>query len=263
MKSPARLFTMLVVILASCTSAPHKFTTLTVMAAASLTQPFQTIGTQFEAAHPYVQVEFNFAGSQQLAQQIANAAPVDVFASASPKYMDIVIHSGRTESSSARTFATNRLVVVVPSANPARLFTLTDLARPGIKLVLAAREVPAGQYAQDFLVKAAKDPAFGLTYSAAVLKNVVSYESDVKAVLAKVILGEADAGIVYISDAVTADTGKITTLSIPTELNISASYPITAIQDSPNASLAKEFIDLVLSPTGQTALQLAGFSPPQ
>ena len=154
----------------------------------------------FEADHPGVTAVFNFAGSQQLAQQINEGAPADVFASANKKQMDVVIEAGGIVSGTQQTFAKNRLVVIFPKDNPAGLAELKDLANPDSKLVLAAKEVPVGQYSLDFLDKAVADTAFGATFKDDVLKNVVSYEDNVKAVLTKVALGEADAGIVYLSD---------------------------------------------------------------
>ena len=238
-------------------AAPN--TTLTLFAAASLKDAFGEIGKSFEAAHPGVKVVFNFAGSQQLAQQLAQGAPTDVFASANKKQMDVVVAAGRIISGTARTFARNRLVVVLPKDNPAQLDKLLDLARPSIKLVLAAKEVPAGQYALDFLDKATQDKTFGDAYKNDVLKNVKSYEDNVKAVLTKVALGEADVGIVYASDITPVTQGKVSTLSIPDALNTLAAYPIATIQDSKNAELAQKFMTYVLSDEGQKILASHGF----
>jgi molybdate transport system substrate-binding protein len=138
--------------------------TLNVPAAASLTDAFKKIGDQFHAAHPNVTVTFNFGGSDMLATQIVQGAPADVFASANTKQMDVVVKGGQVAGASVKTFAHNRLVVIVPSANPAKIQTLQDLAKPGVKVVLAARAVPVGQYALDFLTKANADPAFGASY---------------------------------------------------------------------------------------------------
>lgn len=233
-------------------------TTLTVLAAASLSEPFEVIGAQFEAAHPGVRVVFSFANSQQLARQMAGGAPADVFASASEKYINTAVESGRVQAGSVQVFAANRLTAIVPADNPAGLTALEDLARPGLKLVLAAPETPAGSYTLEFLDKAAA--VLGTTYKDAVLANVVSYEDTVKAVLAKVRLGEADAGIVYGSDAVTA-LDAVRVIAIPEALNVAARYPLAVIADSPNAALAEAFVAYVLSPQGQAALTEAGFSP--
>ncbi len=238
-------------------SAPN--VNLTVMAAASLLDAFNDLGVQFQASHPGVKVAFNFAGSQQLAQQIANAAPADVFASANQAQMNVAVKTGRIDGNQAKIFVQNRLVVIVPKDNPGKLARLQDLANPGLKLVFAAREVPVGQYSLDFLQKASQEPAFSADFESGVLKNVVSYEDNVKAVLTKVSLGEADAGIVYTTDAAGDPSAKVGELAIPDALNVIASYPIAALQDSPHLALAQAFVDFVLSPQGQATLNKYGF----
>ena len=258
------LFTFLVASV-SCTpqttGEPIKTQTLTVLAAASLTEPFMELGRQFEAQNTDTKIEFSFAGSQQLAQQLSQGAPADVFASASQKYLDAVVLANRVTKASPQIFAKNRLVVIYPKDNFAGLQDLTDLAKPGLQLVFAAQDVPAGQYSLDFLEKASKDPAFTATYKEAVLQNVVSYEENVKAVYTKVALGEADAGIVYLSDITLQGAGQVGSLDIPDHLNTIAIYPIATITDSQHPDLAKAFIDLVLSPSGQQVLQRYHFLP--
>jgi molybdate transport system substrate-binding protein len=234
---------------------------LTVFAAASLTEPFGEIGKLFEADYPGVTVVFNFSGSQQLAQQINEGAPADVFASANNRQMGMVIQAGWIVSGTQRTFAQNRLMVIYPQDNPANLKELKDLAKPDLKLVLAAKEVPVGGYSLDFLDKAVADPAFGTTFKDDVLKNVVSYEDNVKAVLTKVVLGEADAGIVYSSDISGQDTGKVGWLDVPDALNVIATYPIALVKESENPVLAQAFIDWVLSQEGQNVLAKYSFIP--
>jgi molybdate transport system substrate-binding protein len=231
------------------------------MAAASLTEAFSEIGQQFEAQNPGMQVDFSFAGSQQLSQQLANAAPADVFASANQKYMDSAVQSGRVAQADVQTFAKNRLVVIFPKANPAGLKSLADLRKQGLKLVLAAKEVPVGQYAQDFLDKAAADPGFSPSFKEDVLKNVVSYEDNVKSVLTKVALDEADAGIVYTSDVNGDAAAQVGEIPIPDALNVIATYPIAPIKGSPHAFQAQAFVDLVRSPAGQAILAKYGFIP--
>lgn len=235
--------------------------TLTVMAAASLTESFTELGKTFEAQNPGVTVVFNFAGSQQLAQQLDQGAESDVFASASKKYMDAAITSKRVIQNDAKTFVTNRLVIIFPKDNPAGLAGLIDLAKPGLKLDLVDKSAPVGQYSLDFLDKAAKDAAnYGAGFKDAALANVVSYETDVKAVVAKVALGEADAGIVYVTDY-NAQADKLGKLDIPDALSSIATYPIAAISDSKNPDLAQAFVDLVLSPAGQEVMARYGFIP--
>jgi molybdate transport system substrate-binding protein len=242
-------------------TAPADFVELNVFAAASLTAAFSEIGQMFDAAHPGVSAVFNFAGSQQLAQQINEGAPVDVFASANETQMNVVIVAGGIVRGAQQTFVKNRLVVVYPNENPAGLQELADLAAGGLKIVFAAKEVPVGQYSLDFLDKAAADTAFGADFKQGVLANIVSYEDNVKAVLAKVALGEADAGIVYTSDISGEDAGKVSWLEIPDALNVIASYPIAPVKESEHPDLARDFIELVLSPEGQAILAKYNFIP--
>jgi len=232
---------------------------LTVLAAASLTESFTELGEIFEAQNPGVTVSFNFAGSQQLAQQLDQGAPADVFASASKKYMEAAVTSRRVNQNDARVFVKNRLVVIFPKDNSAGLQELKDLANSGLKLVLADKAVPVGQYSLDFLDKAIADPSFGLQFKDNVLKNVVSYENNVKSVFTKVALGEADAGIVYVTDITPDAADKVGKLDIPDALNTIASYPIAPIADSENANLAKAFVALILSPEGQQIMGKYGF----
>jgi len=159
------------------------------------------------------------------------------------------------------TFVRNRLVVIYPNENPAGIQTLRDLAKPGIKLVLAAKEVPVGQYALDFLGKASASPEYTTAFSETVTANIVSYEENVRAVLSKVSLGEADAGIVYTSDVAGEAARTIGRIDIPDQLNTIADYPIAPIKDAPNAELAQHFADYILSPEGQTILANYGFIP--
>ncbi len=235
--------------------------TLNVFAAASLKDAFTAIGDAFHSAHPNVTVTFNFAGSDTLAQQITQGgAPADIFASANTQQMDTVVRGGDIDGSRVKVFTHNRIEVIFPKSNPAHIQTLQDLARPGLKLVLAAPAVPAGQYARDFFTRASADAAFGPSYKDAVLKNVVSSETDVKAVLAKVALGEADAGIVYTTDTATK-ASDLGTLAIPDNLNTIAVYPIGVVKGSKQATTAQQFVDAVLAPDGQATLARFGFLP--
>jgi molybdate transport system substrate-binding protein len=246
---------------APATEAPAEPVTLTVLAAASLTASFTELAETFQSAHPGVTVEHSFAGSQELAQQLEQGAEADVFASASKKYMESVIASGRVNADASKVFVRNRLVVIFPKDNPGGLTELKDLTKAGLKLDLADQSVPVGQYSLDFLDKAIADPAFDPRFKDNVLKNVVSYETNVKAVVSKVALGEADAGIVYVTD-ITADIAdKVGKLDIPDALNTIATYPIAPIADSNNAELAQAFVDMILSPEGQEIMGKYGFIP--
>ena len=237
-----------------------KTTTLTVFAAASLTNAFSEIGTNFSSIHPDVRVVYNFAGSNQLAAQIGEGAPVDIFASANGTQMNVAIEAGRIISGTQRTFVRNRLVVVTPRDNPAGLSSLQDLATPGVKIIFAAAAVPVGEYSLAFLDKAEADGSLGTGYKEAVIANLVSYEENVRAVLTKVSLDEADAGIVYTSD-VGAAADEVVQIEIPDNLNTIANYPIAPLHDTPNREMAQQFVDFVLSPAGQEVLAKYGFTP--
>lgn len=232
---------------------------LTVFAAASLSAAFDEIGNAFEAANPGTAVAISYAGSNQLATQIREGAPADVFASANQTQMDAAVESSRIDPDAVKIFVTNRLVVIYPASNPAGITSLQDLAKPGTLIVLAAGEVPVGRYSLEFLDLAAADPEFGEAFREAVLGNVVSYEENVRAVLNKVKLGEADAGIVYTSDLYGVE--GVDQLEIPDPLNILAQYPIAALNDSPNGEAAARFVSYVLSDAGQSILIDYGFGP--
>lgn len=231
--------------------------TLTVFAAVSLTNAFGEIGQAFEAANPGVTVKFNFGGSQSIRTQIEQGARADVFASANTKEMDALVAGNFVAAGSAKSFVTNQLLVIMPAKNPAKLAALADLAKPGLKLVLAAREVPVGNYALQVLDKL--DVSLGAGFKDRVLKNVVSYENDVKLVVAKVQLGEADAGIVYTSDTVAAP--ELMKIEIPAENNVVANYMLAALSQAKSPELARAFIDYVISANGQVVLEKWGFLP--
>jgi molybdate transport system substrate-binding protein len=231
--------------------------TLNVFAASSLTAAFTEIGANFEAANPGVTVTLNFAGSQALRTQIEEGAPADVFASASGKEMDTAVEGKFVADGINQVFLSNQLVVILPVDNPAGLEKLKDLANPGIKIVLAAEEVPVGNYARQSLDL--MNASFGADFKDKVLANVVSNEDNVKQVVSKIQLGEADAGIAYVSDIVASPDLK--TIEIPTELNVIAKYPIAPLAASANAEVAQAFIDYVLSAEGQAVLQKWGFTP--
>lgn len=260
-----QLFLVLTIfLLVSCVpGSATDSTVLIVFAAASLSEPFTRIGEQFEQEHPGVTVTFNFAGSQQLVQQILQGAPADLFASASQVYMDRAIEDGHAEQDSQRVFARNRLVVVYHRDKPLSTFDIQSLSQPGLRLVLADPAVPVGQYTLEFIDKAALDPAYGAGFRDGLLANVVSYEDNVKAVLAKVLLGEADAGIVYLSDVGVENAEDLAEISIPPEFNVTAAFPIAVLADSQSPDLAQSLMDYILSPTGQEILASYDFLPPE
>ncbi len=226
---------------------------LTVSAAASLTDAFHRIAQRFEAANPKVKVVLNFGGSQQLAGQINQGAPVDVFASASAKNAGQI----KYDPNSWRVFALNRLEIVTRKGLTG-VRSVRDLA--SVKtLVLAAEAVPAGHYSEIFFDKASK--LYGNVWLSSVRSHVVSKEVDVRAVLSKVRLGEADAGIVYVSDAVSAKN-EVQTVAIPDDLNTIARYPLVIPAEAPNKQAAKDFSKFVFSSEAQGDLEAAGFVSP-
>ena len=248
-----KLLVVLLALLALVPAQAQATQTLTVFAASSLTDAFTEISTAFEAEHPGVKVVFNFGGSSTLAAQLANGAPADVFASANAKQMQAAQDTGRI-AGTPLTFARNRLVLIVPVDNPAHIQTLSDLAAPGIKLVLAAPGVPVRDYADAMLTKLAADPDYGAAYKTAVLANLVSEEDNVRQVAAKVALGEADAGIVYRSDVTPDINDQVTMLDIPDAVNTLAAYPIAITDNASDPQVAQAFIDYVLSDAGQNVL---------
>lgn len=221
---------------------------VTVFAAASLTEAFTQIAVEYEELHG-VAVRLSFGPSDGLATQIQEGAPADVFASASPTWMDAVAEDpGVTDRAD---FARNVLVVIVPASDPAGIATVDDLGEQGIKLVLAAEGVPVGDYAREMLANA------GIGDEA--LANVVSNEDDVKGVVQKVALGEADAGIVYRTDVTASVAEDLVAIDVPDDVNVVAVYPIAALAGA--SEHARGFVEYVLGP-GQDTLRAAGFLPP-
>lgn len=244
---------IIAVVCGACGSAPASSSpsrlsgTITVFAAASLTAAFTTIGAGFEKSHPGTMVKFTFSGSSTLLSQIQEGAIGDVFASADQSNMQKLVDGGLV-SGSPSTFAHNRLAIVVAARNPKRITSLSDLAHAGLIIVLCAPAVPCGRYAAQALQKA------GVTVKSA------SQETDVKAALSKVALGEADAGIVYVTDVKAAGAG-VQGVDIPPSLNVIADYPIAVLKDSQNLPLARAFISYLLG-DGQRTLTRYGFTSP-
>jgi molybdate transport system substrate-binding protein len=232
---------------------------LTVFAASSLTDAFEQIATDLEAAHPGLAITYNFGGSPALVTQLSEGAEADALASANNTQMQAATDNGSI-SGKPVTFVHNRLVIVTPADNPAGIATPADLGNEGLKIVLAQAEVPVGRYARESVCKMAQNSAeFGEDFVARVAGNVVSEEEDVRDVLAKVTIGEADAGIVYVSDAAAAGE-EVQIIEIPDALNIVASYPIAVVSGGDEA-LADAFIAYLLSPDGQATLADFGFEP--
>jgi molybdate transport system substrate-binding protein len=258
-----RYFIFLAVFLAfisSACGAPNTKTEsrrLTVYAAASLTEAMTEMGKEFEDSHPGVTVVFNFGGSQNLRTQIEQGAPADIFASANAQEMEMLVAQNRIAADAPKVFLTNQLIVILPTENPAGIASLQDLSRQGLKLVLAAEEVPAGKYAREVLKNL--NALYGADYSDKVLANIVSNEDNIRQAVTKVQLGEVDASIVYVSDATAAP--DLQTIEIAPEMNVTAEYLMAPLSGSANSDLANEFIDYVLSGEGGSILQKWGFTP--
>jgi molybdate transport system substrate-binding protein len=219
-----------------------------VFAAASLTETFTQLGTEFEQQHPEVTVTFNFAGSSALAQQINEGAPADVFASAAPANMEQVTDTGAITGKPV-TFVTNTLEIVVPSGNPAKITGLADFAKADLKIALCAEQVPCGAASKKVF------DAAGITAAPDTL------EQDVKAVLSKVSLGEVDAALVYKTD-VRAAGDKVEGIEFPEAGKAVNEYPLAVCAKAPNAEGARAFVDYVLSDKGKAVLTEAGFGTP-
>jgi molybdate transport system substrate-binding protein len=222
--------------------------TVTVFAAASLTESFTTLGRDFEAANPATKVTINFAGSSALAAQINQGAPADVFASASPTTMTAVTDAGNGDGSPT-AFAKNQLVIAVPTGNPKGVTGLADLRGPGLKVALCATQVPCGAAAAKVL-DAAKVPL-----------TPVTLEPDVKSALSKVTLGEVDAALVYRTDALAA-SATVDGVEFPESASAVNEYPIITLRNAANRAGGQAFVAYVLSDRARSVLAAAGFQAP-
>jgi molybdate transport system substrate-binding protein len=232
--------------------------TLTVFAAASLTEAFTQIGEDIREAHPGVSVEFNFAGSQALVTQLSEGAEADVFASANPSQMRAAVEAGVIDGDAA-IFARNQLVVIVPEDNPAGLSSAADLGKDGILLDIAQEDVPVGRYTRQSVCLMDQDPeTFGEEFAERVSDNIVSEENNVRAVVTKVALGEADAGVVYQTDVTPDVADRVEIIEIPQAFNVVAEYPVAAVTGG-DAALSQAFIGYLLGPEGQATLEEHGF----
>jgi molybdate transport system substrate-binding protein len=227
--------------------SPTTSGTVTVLAAASLTEAFNTLAKQFEAAHPGVTVKLSYGASSALALQITQGAPADVFASASAKNMKQVTDAKL--AGSPTNFVKNVMEIAVPPSNPAHVTSVADLAKSGVKLALCQPQVPCGSTAEKVFA------------NARITVKPVTLEADVKSTLAKVESNEVDAGVVYVTDVRSAGA-KVTGITIPADVNASTEYPIAALTKAPNPTAAKAFVDYVLSSAGQQVLAGDGFEQP-
>jgi len=232
---------------------------INVFAAASLTEAFNAAGAAF-TKKTGIAVTFNFGGSDTLATQIKQGAPADVFASANLAQMKVVNDAGLVVA--PKTFAKNRLVLVAPKGDATKVMTPLDLIKPGVKVILAAPTVPVGGYARATFAKMSGQNGYPADFPAEVDKNVVSNELDVKAVVTKIALGEADAGVVYSTDVTPTVAPKLDVYPFPTGVVPDIEYPIAVLKNASDAKAAQAFVDYILSPEGQSFLKARGFIAP-
>ena len=241
--------------------SPSSGTTVTVFAASSLAESLPAVADAFEAEHPDVSVVFNFAGSQTLRTQLEHGAVADVFASANWEHMASVKRA-ELLGSTPEYFAANRLVVATPAGSTA-VPTLEDLAGAGVSIAVAAPESPAGAYTRNALDLMAASPDFPDDFAAAVLDNVVTNETNVRAVAQKALLGEVDAGLIYETDAAASQyAGAFRLIEIPLQFNPAAQYPIASLATAVHPEVAQAFIAFIQSDAGQAILRDHGFAPP-
>lgn len=229
-----------------------------IFAVASLTEPFREISKLFELSQPGAKVTYNFGESSALRTQLEQGAHADVLAFADTVQMDHAKKSGRIQGE-ARVFAANRLVVIVPQAKAEHITTFCDLGKPGVKLELAPANIPIGNYSRQAIAKASTE--CGADFEQRTLKNLVSEEENAKQVVTKVQLGEADAGIVYVTDVTAKVSNDVHTIPLNGDYNQIANYPIALTTIAKNRAIAESFIAFVLSPEGQVILGGYGFMP--
>lgn len=250
-------------ILTACTpqATASPSSPLSIMAATSLSECMKQFEAEFQKATPDVTLSFSFGPSHQLAQQILNGANADLFLSADDRSVQTLIEQGDIAPENSGQFIANRLLVIANPHSP--VVRLLDLSKAGVKIVLASQETPAGKYSQQLLDKLSTPNNLGVSYKEQVLKNVVSYENTIRSVMAKVELGEADAGIVYQSDVYPSSIGKVRQILIPDSLNITAVYYYGILNTTSRQEEARKFVELLLSEKGQNIFQGCGFLPIQ
>jgi len=230
---------------------------LTIFAATSLTDAFEALRTAFLDERPQAQVSLHFANSSTLAAQLLQGAPADIFASANAAQMQLVLEGDLATAADIEHFAYNQLALITPADNPAELHALADLARPGVLLVLAAESTPIRSYTDAMLEAYAQE--HDERFLRAVYGNVASEERNVRLVTARVALGEADAGIVYVSDSMGDIAADLHVIDIDPAYNQLAAYPVAQLSEARNPSLARYFVDFLLSPPAQRILASFGF----
>lgn len=232
---------------------------LTIYGAASLKGVLDEVKVAYEAASGGTTLTISTDSSSALATQIEQGAPVDIFLSADTTNPDRLVEHGLTDGDPA-TFAANGLAVIVPADNPARITTPADLARPGIRIVAAGDKVPITTYATQLIANLASESGYPAGFAASYAANVVSREDNVKAIVAKLELGEGDAGVVYVTDAVASM--RVRRIDVPEAAGVSATYAGVIVKASPNVEAARAFLDWFAGPGGQAILGRFGFLPP-
>lgn len=264
-RSPAPMLFLVSVLLTICSceratpSAPRR--TLIILAAASLAGPMTDLGPAFENAHPDLRLRFSFAGSNQLRTQLEAGAPGDIFLSADLRQIDAAAAAGAIDPATPRPFAETRLAILIPRANRAGLHALADLARPGVRLIIAHEAVPVGAYTRDILDRAASSPEYGPGFVSKLIANIVSREENAAAIAAKVGLDEADAGIAYASDAAGRGSTSLALIELPAELQQRARYVAAVTSRTAEPAAARQFIEFLTSPQAASILARCGFLP--
>ena len=232
--------------------------TLTILAASSLLDAFGELGKTFEKQNPGTEVRASYGASSDMLAQIQQGAPADVFASAAQEEMTTAVKDGLV-AGNPKVFVKNREIIIVPKDNPAGIDEFRDVANPGVKLVLAHKDVPAADYAIEILGKA--NAEYGDGFETKVLSNVVSREADVRASVNRVVVGDADATFGYASDYTPDVRDRVRVVPIPPDLNIIATYPIAVLRDAKSPKLAKKWVELVTSKEGRRVLEKWNFEP--
>jgi molybdate transport system substrate-binding protein len=260
----AALFIVFMLLAAGCAEKQETGETnkkeITVFAAASLTGAFGGIKEAYEKDNPGVSIVYNFDGTQALRTHLEQGAYADVFASANTKHMDALKNGGLIRNDTVSTFAKNRIVIIVPKDNRRNISNLSDLAEPKTRIVIGTKDVPCGAYALQILDKLANDSRYGLDYRRKVMDNVLSQETAVTGIVAKVSSGEADAGFTYYSDVSEDAKDKLTKIDIPDGYNVVAEYPIAVTEESGEPEEAIRFIGYVESDKGRAILEEYGFA---
>jgi molybdate transport system substrate-binding protein len=264
MKSQLAAISMiLAVVLAACSSSGASPSAaggeLTIYGAASLKGALDKAKAAYETANPGATLTISTDSSSALETQIEQGAPADVFLSADTTNPKKLVDKGLADGDPV-TFAGNKLTIIVPTANPARIASPSDLAKAGIKVIAAGDEVPITKYATQLVENLAKEAGYPADFAAAYAANVASKEDNVKAVVAKIELGEGDAGIVYVTDAATSD--KVKTIDVPEAANVPATYDGVVVKASKNTAAARAFLDWFAGPDGEAILSDLGFLPP-